>query len=104
MNTMTKTYNGMNGTILLNTPETPGVTVGYVNGADYGYSTKRRLRVTVEIRLERAERQESYETTEHEQVSSPLDFALTTAVWNFGNTDWLEGGATVEPLRKVIES
>ena len=99
-----KTFNGLNGTILLNTPSSPGLTVGYVSAKDYGFTQDRKLRVTVEMRLERAEQSDEYETTEHEMVRQPLDFALTTAVWNWNGTDHLEGGATVEPLRAVLRS
>lgn len=102
MSTMTKTFNGMNGTILLNTPASPGVTVGLVSGESYGYRSK--LRVTVEMRLERAERQDEYETTGHDVISKPLDFSLTTSVWMPGGRDIVAGGATVEPLREILES
>ena len=102
MSTMTKTYNGLNGTIVLNAPSDPGVTVGYVPGESYGY--KRKLRVTVEIRIERLERSDEYETVSHEHVSQPLDFALTTSVWQPSGKDIVSGGATVEPLREVLAS
>lgn len=104
INMTEKTFNGLNGTILLNTPDSPGVTVGYVSAKGYGFAQDRQLRVTVEMRVERLERSDEYETTEHDHISAPLDFALTTAVWNWNGTDWLEGGATVEPLRQVLKS
>jgi hypothetical protein len=101
----TKTFNGLNGTILVNASSTPGVTVGYVPGGPYGYKVK--LRVTVEVRLERLERSDSYETTTHEQVAAPLDFALTTAVWQpptrTRERDIVMGGATIETLVDVLE-
>ena len=60
--------------------------------------------MTVELRLERLERQEEYETTEHDKVSRPLDFALTTSVWRPDRRDIVSGGATVEPLVQLLES
>lgn len=100
-----RTFNGLNGTILLNAPDSPGVTVGYVPGEPYGY--KRKLRVTVEFRVERLERAETYETTTHTRVTAPLEFALTTAVWEpptrTRERDIVTGGATIEPLVDVLE-
>lgn len=90
---------GLNGETVL---EIKDLYVGMVPGAEYGY--KRNLRVTVDICMERLNRRESYETTEHKTVTSPLDFALTTAVWNLSrsNPDIVSGGATTEPLREMV--
>src|SRR5690606_15436589 len=92
-------FNGLNGTIVFNTTR-GGVTVGTVPGELYGYA--RPLTVTAEIRAERLQRRETYETIEHEAVSEPLEVAFTSAVWNPSRTDWIAGGATVEPLREVV--
>lgn len=92
-------FNGMNGTIMLNIPDSPGLWIGTVSGEDYGY--KRRLSVSVEMRIEREERSEFYQTTTHETVTRPLSFALTSAVWTPNKSDWVSGGATVEPIREV---
>ncbi len=91
-------YNGLNGTIMLNTPE-HGIAVGTVPGGDYGY--KANLPVTVRVRIERLERNETYHTIEHEQVTRPWGLSITTAVWNPRGDDTLAGGATAAPLREV---
>jgi len=93
-------FNGLNGTIVFNTTR-DGIAVGTVPGEPYGCA--RPLTVTIEIRAERLQRRETYETIEHETVSEPLGFALTSAVWDPSRTDWIAGGATVEPLREVVE-
>ena len=95
---MTHTFNGMNGTIMLNTGRDE-LTVGAVPGAAYGY--ERDLRVSVDVRVEREERQESYETIEHEHVAAPLSIAVTTSVWRPDGSDIVSGGATRDPLREV---
>lgn len=92
------TFNGMNGTIMLNTGNDE-LTAGTVPGASYGY--KQNLRVTVAVRIEREERRESYETIEHEQVAGPLGIAVTTSVWQPDGRDIVSGGATRDPLREV---
>lgn len=91
-------FNGMNGTIMLNT-SSAGLTVGTVPGAAYGY--KRDLRVTVHVRIERLERAETYDTVTHEQVRLPLELSVTTHVWRPDDQDIVAGGATREPLREV---
>lgn len=68
--------NGLNGDKVL---DVEGLTVGRVPGAEYGY--KRDLRVTIGVRMERLTRREEYETTDHRKVTKPLDFAITTQVW-----------------------
>lgn len=92
------TFNGFNGTILLNTG-VDELHVGTIPGADFGYT--HRLPVTVSIRIEREERRETYETTEHEHVTAPLSLSITTSVWSPGRADMLAGGATRDPLRDV---
>lgn len=92
------TFNGLNGTIMLNTGD-EGLLVGYVPGSEY--DAKRRLRVTVDVRIERLERHETYQTTTHEQVTRPLDLSITTNVWRPDDRDILAGGATARPLRQV---
>lgn len=88
---------GLNGELVFNAKDVP---VGRTSGESYGY--KRSLLVTVEVRMEVLDRHE-YETVNHERVSNPLDFAITTAVWQPGNRDWVSGGATVEPLGELVE-
>lgn len=90
---------GLNGETVFTAND---VLVGYAPGEPYGY--KNNLRVTVDVRMEALDRQDSYETTEHEQVSKPLDFAITTSVWRPDLRDSVAGGATVEPLREVLQS
>ena len=79
------------------------VLIGQVDGEPYGY--KRALDVTVSVRMEWLTRQDTYETTAHEHVSRPLDFAITTAVWQPPryDRDMISGGATVEPLRHLVK-
>jgi hypothetical protein len=89
--------NGLNGETAFSAED---VTVGYVAGGPYGYK-KRNLRVTVSVRMEWLTRQDVYETTGHEEVSRPLDFAITTAVWRPDGRDMVSGGATVEPLTEL---
>lgn len=91
-------YNGLNGTIMLNTGP-KGLGVGTTPGGPYGY--KRNLRVGVEVRIERLERQDTYQTTQHEHVTRPLALAVTSFVWRPDLRDIVTGGATVEPLRDV---
>ena len=95
-----RTYNGMNGTIMLNVPDGK-MMVGRVDGEPYGY--KRLLRVTVELRIERLERQDTYETVEHETVTAPLDFAITTHIWRPDLRDIVYCGATARPLREIVD-
>jgi len=92
------------------------VLIGQVDGKPYGY--KRALDVTVSVRMEWLTRQDTYETTAHvdglngnglpctvhKRVSRPLDFAITTAVWQPPryDRDMISGGATVEPLGELI--
>lgn len=89
---------GLNGDTALKTGD---VLVGWVPGEEYGY--KRDLKVTVEISMEWLTRQDSYETTSHAHVTRPLDFAITSAVWNLSkaNPDHVSGGAKVAPLREL---
>lgn len=88
---------GLNGEVALKTGD---VLVGYVSGESYG--KKKNLRVTVEVRMEIQTRQREYETVEHAKIARPLEFSLTTAVWNTANTDYEAGGATVQPLRELV--
>lgn len=104
---------GLNGETVFKAED---VLVGYVPGEPYGY--QRNLRVTVEVRMEALDRQDSYETTGHgpgfnangeeitvhPQVTRPLDFSITTSVWRPDLRDTVSGGATVEPLREVLQS
>ena len=78
------------------------VLVGYVPGEAYGY--QRKLQVTVSVRMEWLDRQDEYETVDHESVIRPLDFAITTSVWQPSRHDIVQGGATVEPLQEVLQS
>jgi hypothetical protein len=87
---------GLNGETVMNRE----VVVGTVPGEEYGY--KRNLQVTVDIRMERRDRQAEYETTDHRKVSEPLDFSITTAVWRPDGKDSVGGGATCEPLRQLV--
>jgi len=87
---------GLNGEIAFQAKD---VTIGYVPGTPYGY--KRDLKVTAEVRMEYLTRQDTYETTSHKRVSRPLDFAITTAVWQPSGRDWTSGGATLEPLAEI---
>jgi hypothetical protein len=75
------------------------VYVGTVPGESYGY--KRNLRVTVSVRMERLDRQEQYETIEHQQVRNPLDFAITTDVWRPDRRDIVDM-SRVDALGELI--
>src|SRR5215469_14742086 len=88
---------GLNGEIVYKRER---VRVGQVDGEAYGY--KRPLWVTVDVTMEQLNRQPEYETTEHEHVSGPLDFSITTDVWRPDGRDIVSGGATVEPLRELV--
>ncbi len=87
---------GMNGEQVLKFED---VLVGYVPGDSYGY--KRCLPVTVSVRMERLD-QRPYQTTAHDMIENPLDFSITTAVWKPNRSDWVSGGATVEPLNEIL--
>jgi len=87
---------GLNGEIALSRED---VYVGTVPGTGYGY--KRNLRVTVTVTMERLDRRDEYETTDHRKVRRPLDFSITTAVWHPDWRDIVSGGATVEPLAEL---
>lgn len=95
-------FNGLNGTILLNTPRDGELALGTIPGEAYGYRT--RLRVSVGIRIERLERRETYETTTHETVTGPLDLTVTSSVWTPSASDILTGGATREPIRELART
>jgi hypothetical protein len=58
--------------------------------------------VTVDVRVEQLDRADSYETVNHETVSKPLGFSITTGVWRPDGRDIVSGGATVEPLRDLV--
>lgn len=92
------TFNGLNGTIVLSTGN-EHLPVGSIPGTEYGYRS--RLAVTVNLRIERLERRETYETTRHEQVSRPLSLSVTSDVWRPDGEDIVAGGATRQPLREV---
>jgi hypothetical protein len=77
-----------------------GVPVGRTSGKPYGY--RRNLLVTVSVRMERMTRQDEYETVDHDKVREPLDFAITTDVWQPDQRDIVSGGATVDPLRELV--
>jgi hypothetical protein len=94
--TNSDSFNGYNGVRVFTAKDVP---VGTVPGEPYGY--KRALTVTVDVRMERLTRRDSYETTTHTQVRRPLDFAITTSVWRPDGRDIVAGGATVEPLREL---
>jgi hypothetical protein len=87
---------GLNGETVY---QRENVYVGTVPGESYGY--KRNLRVTVSVRMEHLDRQEQYETTEHQLVRKPLEFSITTDVWRPDGRDIVSGGATVEPLTEL---
>jgi hypothetical protein len=92
---------GLNGEVVLNAKD---ITVGYVPASEYySQNARRSLRVTVTVGMEALTRQDEYETTDHRKVTRPLDFSITTAVWNWNGTDWVAGGATVEPLRHLVK-
>lgn len=94
-------FNGLNGTILLNTNTLEGLPVGSAPGEPYGYS--RKVGVRVDIRIERLERRDWYHTTEHLMMHNPYGLTVTTQVWSPGGTDMVAGGATRDPLREVTE-
>lgn len=92
-----KTYNGLNGTIMLNTPsnrpghhyhDITGLTIGSTPGAPYDY--KRSLKVTVDIRIEQLPG--ARETTDHVSIAGPLNFAIQTNVWQPSGKDIVSGG------------
>ena len=82
-------------------PRAAPATTPFRLGDSYGYAG-RNIDVTVSIRMEWLTRQDTYETVTHEHVSRPLDFAITTAVWQPSHRDIVSGGATVEPLTQLI--
>ena len=97
MTTEQKKFNGLNGTIMLNTPsnrpghhyhDITGLTIGSTPGAPYDY--KRSLKVTVDIRIEQLDG--ARETTDHLTIAGPLDFAIQTNVWQPSGKDIVTGG------------
>jgi hypothetical protein len=87
---------GLNGEIIYQRED---VRVGRTDGEAYGY--KRPLWVTVSVSVEANDRQDAYETVNHDMVSRPLAFSITTGVWRPDGRDIVSGGATVEPLREL---
>lgn len=92
-----KKFNGLNGTIMLNTPDNKpghhyhdvtGLQVGSTPGEPYDYKTS--LKVTVDIRMEQVEG--AHETTEHVTIAGPLDFAITANVWQPRGKDIVAAG------------
>lgn len=81
---------GLNGETVLKLED---VLVGYVSGEPYGY--KRPLRLTVSATMERLDRQDAYQTTDHRQVSRPLDLAITYGIWQPSGADVAATGAGV---------
>lgn len=96
-------FNGVNGTIMLNTGR-EGLPVGTIGGEAYGYAPGARLGVRLHVRIERLERRETYETVGHKHVTEPLAMSVTTDVWRPDGRDIVAGGATREPLREVAAS
>jgi len=96
-----ESFNGLNGEIIVSIKDQ---LIGYAAGSDY-YSEnyKGTLRVTFDIRIERLMRKDEYETVNHDMVSRPLDFSLTCTVWDRRKTDHLSGGATTEPLARLVK-
>lgn len=92
-------FNGLNGTIMLN----GNIEVGTVPGDRHGYAARTRLPVTIDVRIERLERRETYQTTQHEGLTRPLGLSVMSNVWQPGRGDIVTGGATREPLRDVAE-
>jgi hypothetical protein len=98
--TMTSTepreYDGLNGHRVLTVTDVP---VGRIPGESYGY--QRDLLVTVNVRMERRER--DAQTIDHETISGHLDFAITVAVWQPNRNDITASYAgSDEPLRQVL--
>lgn len=83
---------GLNGQTVFNADD---VLVGY---------TRNRMPVTVSVRMEALDRQGTYETTEHEQISRPLDFSITSAVWKRDRSDIDSSTAGVGSLWEVVNS
>lgn len=88
---------GLNGEIVY---QRDNVRVGRIDGEAYGY--QRPLWVTVDVSVEANNRQDEYETVNHDVVSNPLAFSITTSVWRPDGRDIVSGGATVEPLRELV--
>lgn len=68
---------GLNGDTVLDSGD---VFVGWIPGESYGY--KRRLRVTVDVRMEALTRRDTYETTDHRKVTRPLSFSICMSIWS----------------------
>jgi hypothetical protein len=88
---------GLNGEPVFAAEDVP---VGYVLGEPYGY--KRRLLVTVSVRMERLTRRDSYETIDHDKVTRPLDFAITLSVWMPSRNDIVVSGRDVGMLSDLV--
>jgi hypothetical protein len=88
---------GLNGETVF---DAENVHVGYVDGEGYGY--RGRCPVTVDVRMERLDRR-TYETTDHRQVSKPVDFAMTAAVWQPNGADMIASGDAAEILAALTE-
>jgi hypothetical protein len=93
-------WDGMNGTRVLTARDVP---LGKLRGgSEYGYRGW-MLPVTVDIRIEREQRRDTYETVTHEHIREPLSLSMTSAVWRPDMSDHVSGGATREPLRKLAK-
>jgi len=92
----TKTFDGRNGTIILNADR---VAVGKVLGRLYGF--QRSLMVSVDIRVERLERLEKYPTIHHGEMSQPLNFSIISTVWNPGATEAVAAGRGTKAVTEV---
>lgn len=81
-------WDGMNGTTMVKAED---IIIGTVPGEAYGYK-RWTLPVGVDIRVERLERSENYETVDHRTVTRPISFAISTHVWNPKRDDHAGGG------------
>lgn len=75
------------------------ILVGRCPGEPYGY--KQVLPVTVSVCMERLSGREACQTVNHEKIARPLQFTITTEVWQPQRGDTVSSGITVEPLLEV---
>jgi hypothetical protein len=72
--------------------------VGTVPGEDYGY--KRNLRVTIDVEISKLTGR-TFQTTEHGQITDPLEFSMMLGVWRPNRSDFVACGQYREGLAEL---
>lgn len=96
--TETAPFDGRNGTIILDAER---IIVGKVSGRMYEY--QRHLTVSVDIRVERLEREERYPDIHHEERIVPLNFSLLWSIWRPDGKDCVAAGPGARGVMEVVQ-